>query len=113
MISGVLDFNLRILLLALTCSVAARPAALDVSQLRAEDVKKGVALLEDGPDFLWAFESEKRPILYIDGQAAPPMKRAKANGPWTYAGKLETGTSHSFYYMVDGKKIGDVKEVAP
>ena len=88
MLSGMLDFNVRILLLALTCSFAARPAALDVSQLRAEDVKKGVALLEDGPDFLWAFESEKRPTLYIDGQAAPPMKRAKANGPWTYAGKM-------------------------
>jgi enterochelin esterase-like enzyme len=111
MISGVLDFNIRILLLALTCSVAARPAALDVSQLRAEDVKKGVALLEDGPDFLWAFESEKRPILYIDGQAAPPMKRAKTNGPWTYAGRLKTGTSHSFYYMVDGKKIGGLTDV--
>ncbi len=111
MISGVLDFNVRILLLALTCSVAARPAALDVSQLRAEDVKKGVALLEDGPDFLWAFESEKRPTLYIDGQAAPPMKRAKANGPWTYAGKMKTGTSHSFYYMVDGKKIAGLTDV--
>jgi len=104
-------FKVRVLLLALTCSFAARPAALDVSQLPAADIKKGVALLEDGGDFLWAFESEKRPTLYIDGQAAPPMKRAKANGPWTYAGKMKTGTSHSFYYMVDGKKIGGLTDV--
>lgn len=106
-----LNFETRVLLLALTCSFAARSAALDVSQLRAEDIKKGVAVLEDGPDFLWAFESEKRPTLYIDGQPAPPMKRARANGPWTYAGKMKTGTSHSFYYMVDGKKIGGLTDV--
>jgi enterochelin esterase family protein len=101
----------RIFLLALTCSFAARPATLDVSQLKAEDVKKGVALLGVGPDFLWAFESEKRPTLFIDGQQAPPMKRARANGPWTYAGKLKTGTSHNFYYMVDGKKVGGLTDV--
>jgi enterochelin esterase family protein len=100
----------RIILLDVTCSFAASPAALDVSQLRAEDVKKGVALLGIGPDFLWAFESEKRPTLFIDGQQAPPMKRARANGPWTYAGKLKTGTSHSFYYMVDGKKVGGLTD---
>jgi len=79
--------------------------------LKAEDVKKGVALLGVGPDFLWAFESDKRPTLFIDGQQVPPMKRARANGPWTYAGKLKTGTSHNFYYMVDGKKVGGLTDV--
>lgn len=83
-----------------------------MSQLRAEDVKKGVAVLGIGPDFLWAFESEKRPTLLIDGQAAPAMKRQNAKAPWTYAGKLKTGTSHSFYYMVDGKKAGGLTDVA-
>jgi enterochelin esterase family protein len=105
------ELKTRIVLLALTCCFAALPAAFDVSQLKPEDVKKGVAVLENGPDYFWAFESDKRPMLYIDGQAAPPMKRARANGPWTYAGKLKTGTSHSFYYLVDGIKVGGLTDV--
>ena len=92
-------------------ALTARPATLDVSQLRAEDVKKGVAVLGVGPDFLWAFDSDKRPTLYIDGQPAPAMKRARAGAPWTYTGKLKTGTSHSFYYMVEGKKVGGLTDV--
>ena len=104
-------FEIRTILLSLTCCLAARPAAMDVSQLRTEDVKKGVAVLGIGPDFLWAFESEKRPALFIDGQPAPAMKRSGAKGPWIYTGKLKTGTSHSFYYMVDGKKVGGLTDV--
>jgi enterochelin esterase family protein len=105
------DFKIRIVLLALTCAAAARPATLDVSQLRSEDVKKGVAVLGIGADFLWAFESEKQPALYIDDQPAPAMTRTRPDAPWTYAGKLKTGTSHSFYYMVDGKKVGGLTDV--
>jgi enterochelin esterase-like enzyme len=103
--------NTRMLLPALCLSFAARPAALDVSQLKAEDVKKGVAVLEDGPDFLWAFETDERPALFVDGRPMGPMKRGRANGPWTYSGKLLTGTSHSFYYMVDGRKTGGLTDV--
>jgi enterochelin esterase family protein len=105
------DFKTRIILLALTCAFGARPATLDVSQLRAEDVKKGVAVLGIGSDFLWAFESEKQPALYIDDQPAPAMTRIRPDAPWTYAGKLKTGTSHSFYYMVDGRKVGGLTDV--
>jgi enterochelin esterase-like enzyme len=39
------------------------------------------------------------------------MKRAGPKGPWTYSGKLRTGTSHFFYYMVDGKKTGGLTDV--
>jgi enterochelin esterase family protein len=101
----------RIVLLALTFAFAARPATLDVSQLRTEDVKKGVAVLGIGSDFLWAFESEKQPALFIDDQPAPAMTRTGPDAPWTYAGKLKTGTSHSFYYMVEGKKVGGLTDV--
>ena len=63
----------RLILFTLFSCSALHSAVLDVSQLRAEDVKKGVAVLGVGPDFLWAFESDKRPTLYIDGQPAPAM----------------------------------------
>jgi enterochelin esterase-like enzyme len=39
------------------------------------------------------------------------MKRAGAKGPWTYSGKLKIGTSHSFYYMVDGQRVGGQTDV--
>lgn len=103
--------NAKSLLLTLLAVTAAPAANLDISQLNPADVKKGVAVLEDGPDFLFAFESATRPLLFIDGQAAPAMKRARVNSPWIYAGKLQTGTSHSFYYMVEGKKTGGLTDI--
>ena len=100
-----------LLLLTLTCQAAVPPRTLDVSQLPPDDIKKGVAVLGNGPDFLFAFESEKQPVLYIDGERMAAMKRAGAKGPWTYSGKLRTGTSHFFYYMVDGKRMGGLTDV--
>ncbi|MDP9169552.1 MAG: hypothetical protein M3N54_02945 [Acidobacteriota bacterium] len=76
---------------------------LDPSKLNPEDVKKGVAVLEDGPDYLWAVDAEARPTLFVDGIASGPMKQARGKGPWIYTGKLQTGTSHSFYYTIGGK----------
>jgi hypothetical protein len=76
----------------------------------SEDIKKGVAVLGEAGDFLWAFESAKQPLLFVDGQQMGPMKRTGA-GPWTFSGKLKTGTSHFFYYMVDGQKVGGLTDV--
>src|SRR5258706_3429145 len=87
------------------------PANVDISNLPADDVKKGVAVLGEAGDFLWAFDSPTQPTLFVDGQRVGPMKRAAAGGPWTYSGKLKTGTSHSFYYMVDGKRVGGLTDV--
>src|SRR5262245_34806203 len=102
----------QILLIAVALSLPARAAAkLDISQLPPEDIKKGVAVLGEGGDFLCAFESAKQPTLFVDGQRMGPMKRASASGPWTYSGKLKTGTSHSFYYMVDGQRTGGLTDV--
>ena len=103
---------MRFLIIALVCCIPAHPAPkLDISQFPPEDVKKGVAVLGEGPDFLWAFESAKQPVLFVDGQRMGPMKRASAAGPWIYSGKLKTGTSHSFYYMVDGQRAGGLTDV--
>jgi len=103
--------NSWVLLLALGLAVPASPAAFDVSQLKAEDIKKGVAVLEDGPDFFWAFESSNRPMLFVDGKALGMMRRSHANGPWTYQAKLRTGTSHSFYYTVNGLRTGGLTDM--
>ncbi len=96
-------------LVVLGVCVSAWGAAPEVSALRAEDVKKGVAVAGVGPDFLWAVEAGSRPVLYVDGRALGPMK--KAGGTWTFRGKLQTGTSHSFYYMVEGKKFGGLTDI--
>jgi len=50
--------------------------ALDVTQLRAEDVKNGVAVLGNGADFLWAVDAASRPLLFVDGEQLGPMKRS-------------------------------------
>jgi enterochelin esterase family protein len=86
-------------------------ADLDVSQLPPEDIKNGVAVLGEKGDFLFAFESPKRPDLYVDGVKMPPMRRASPSAPWTLATKLKTGRSHSFFYMVDGKRTGGLTDV--
>ena len=103
--------KIRLVALALGMSLVGWAAGLDPSQLKPEDVQKGVAVLSVGPDFLWAFEASARPVLYVDGQALGPMKRSGGKGPWLYQGKLATGTSHSFYYMVDGKKVGGLTDI--
>src|SRR5690349_5586321 len=93
------------ILTVLLAATAAYPANLDISQLPAEDIRKGVAVLGENGDFLWAFESAAQPTLFVDGRQMGPMKRTGAAGVWTYSGKLPTGTSHAFYYMVGGQRV--------
>jgi enterochelin esterase-like enzyme len=86
-------------------------AELDISQMPDADIKKGTAVVSEGPDFLWAVEAEKQPILFVDDQRIGPLKRASKNNVWTYSGKLQTGTSHAFYYTVDGKRFGGLSDI--
>src|SRR3954471_13807949 len=102
---------MRLVSALLIFSVLLPGAKLDVSQLPAEDIKKGVAVLGDGGDFLWAVEAVKQPALFVDGQRMGPMKRASTHGPWTYSGKLKTGTSHFFHYMIEGQRFGGLTDV--
>ena len=93
-------------LIAVLFSVPGGAAKLDISQMPEAEIKKGTAVLSEGADFLWAVEAEKQPILFVDDQRIGPLQRAAKNGLWTYSGKLKTGTSHGFYYMIDGKRFG-------
>jgi len=101
----------RVLLCAALGCLPLFSANLDIGQLPAEDIKKGVAVLGEKGDFLFAFESASQPTLFVDGQQVGPMQRSAATAPWTYSGKLATGTSHNFYYMVDGKRVGGLTDV--
>ena len=46
------------------------------ASLGEEKLKKGTAFAGEGPDFIWAVESEAQPEIYIDDRAGGPMKRA-------------------------------------
>jgi enterochelin esterase family protein len=100
-------------LIALLSCVPAAATKPELSQLPGADIEKGTAVASDGPDFLFAINSEKQPALFIDSEpAGGALKRSGMNGPWIFATQLKTGRSHSFYYMVDGKKTGGRTDVA-
>ncbi len=82
------------------------------ASLGEADIKKGVAVLGEGPDFIWAVESDKAPVLYVDDRPlGGQMQRVGSGKIWYQAGQLKTGTSHSFHYMVDGSRLGGRNDV--
>ncbi len=83
-----------------------------IATLTDANIKKGSAIIGEGPDFLWMVESSGKPALFVDGEARPAMKQIKGTSLWLATGKLTTGTSHNFYYMIDGKKTGGNTDVA-
>ncbi len=108
---SLLPMRVQYLLIPLLCSIPAVAAGPELSKLPDADIQKGTAVAGEGPDFLFAVESEKRPALYIDGEPAAPMRHSGKNGRWTLSTKLQTGISHSFYYMIDGHKFGGRTDV--
>ena len=75
-----------------------------------EALKKGAAVLGEGPDFVWAVESGRPPVLRIDfGDALAPHR---VGDLWVYQGKLPTGTAHKGEWFVDGKSIGGANNIA-
>lgn len=83
-----------------------------LASLPKADLDKGIAYAEYGPDFLCVVESDKTPELYIDGVRAGSMMKVKGGGSmWFYAGKLKTGTSHEYHYMIDGARYGGRSDV--
>ena len=83
-----------------------------VATLGQAEIRKGVAFAGEGPDFLWAVESEKAPTLYVDDQPAPgKMRRVNSSQVWFQLGTLQTGASHRFHYLVDGARFGGRNDV--
>src|SRR5256885_867130 len=68
--------------------------------LTEDAIKKGAAVIGEGPDFVWAVISERPPMLRID--LGEPVAARKLGGLWFYMGKLRTGTAHKTQWLVDG-----------
>jgi enterochelin esterase family protein len=77
-----------------------------IATLGHEAITKGTAFLGEGPDFIFAVETASTPTIYIDRAPAGPMTRL-GDDIWYYTGQLKVGTSHAFYYVVDGKRFNE------
>jgi enterochelin esterase-like enzyme len=82
-----------------------------LAALNPADVKKGVAFHTEGPRVFFAVESEKEPLLRIDDEPAGRMDKLPGGNVWTYSTELRQGTSHSFHYMIEGKRFGGRQDV--
>jgi enterochelin esterase family protein len=69
-----------------------------------QQLDKGEAALTVGADALFVIRAAKRPALLVNNSPAGPMRKA---GPY-YVGqaKLRPYTSHTFQYVIDGKRFG-------
>jgi enterochelin esterase-like enzyme len=81
-----------------------------LTTLGEKAVSEGTAVLGEGPNFIWAVKASSAPELYVDDVKAGTLARAGGD-TWFHAGKLRTGTSHNFYYMVAGKKFGGKNDI--
>lgn len=81
------------------------------ASLGTEDLKKGTATAGQGGSLLFAIDSPTEPQIVINGGAPQKMQRVKSSSLWMHTAKLTEGTSHAFYYMVDGKKFGGRTDV--
>jgi enterochelin esterase-like enzyme len=78
-----------------------------VRSLHDVDIKKGIAWLAQGPDFLWALEATKQPTLVVDDTPAPSMQQVPGTQLWYLFGQVTpVGKLHSFYYVISGQKFG-------
>ena len=77
------------------------------ASLDAKELKEGTAWAGRGPDFFFAIESSSRPMLLIDGAAGPEMQQLPGSDLWYAPARMEpAGRLHSFYYLIDGAKVG-------
>ena len=59
-----------------------------------------------GSDFLFAVRSGEPPLLFINDRPVYGLQRIPASELWIAQTRLETGTSHAFYFVVEGKRSG-------
>jgi hypothetical protein len=72
-------------------------------------IQTGKAYIGDHADFVFAMIADSPPMIQIDLNA--PVPASKLGGLWIYQGKLKTGTSHTFVWLVGGKPFGGNKNV--
>ena len=76
-----------------------------VATLDAANIRKGTAIIGEGPDFFWAVEADKQPTLYVDDSPGVAMTRLNGN-LWYRTGQLQPGTAHAFYYTIGSERFG-------
>ena len=76
---------------------------------------EGTAHASYGPEFLFAVRSASAPLLFVDDTPVYGVRRVAESGLWTALTRLETGTSHAFYFVVNGMplKRSDVRAYTP
>jgi enterochelin esterase-like enzyme len=80
----------------------------DVSQLKPEDIQKGIAYAAKGGDFVFVVEASSQPLLIINDEPGPRMTKQQGGPPnrWVANTRLQTSRTHNFHYLVDGKVFG-------
>lgn len=81
-----------------------------VAEFGEEAIQNGAAITGNGPDFIWAIESEARPVLYVDDEKYADMRKASGD-LWYHVGKLATGEAHKFHYMVGDASVGGLLNI--
>jgi enterochelin esterase family protein len=81
------------------------------SAMGAENLTKGIAYVSRGPEFVFALESASTPVLVIDEETSVVMHRVVDTNLWYGTASLQTGTTHSFHYEIDGKSFGGRTDV--
>jgi enterochelin esterase-like enzyme len=73
----------------------------------AKDLKEGTAWAGRGPEFFFAVEAPSEPSIVIDGAPGPQLRKLNGSSLWYAPARIEQlARLHSFYYLIDGKKIG-------
>lgn len=78
--------------------------------LTEDAIRKGSAVAGEGANFIWAVASDQPPRLQVD--LLDPVPARKLGGLWFYLGKLKTGTSHKYRWIVEGKPFGGANDLA-
>jgi enterochelin esterase family protein len=86
-------------------------AQLLTNSLATEALKKGDAVLFEGPEFIFAVESSGQPEIVINEAPAGKMKRVKDSNLWVHTARLPVGRTHNFSYVIDGKPFGGRNDV--
>ena len=76
---------------------------------------EGTAHASHGPEFLFVVRSSSAPLLFVDDTPIHGVRPVADSNLWITLTRLETGTSHAFYFLVDGKplKRTDVRAYTP
>ncbi len=86
-----------------------RSASSLTTAMGEDNLKKGVAFVGKGPEFLFAVEAASKPLLFVDEQPSAAM--SQVSNLWFATAKLKTETTHSFYYEIGGKRFGGRTDV--